>query len=142
VGSRADDKLKEIEQLRASLGSKLEEIENRFPVAGMGKKVAAALAGSSVAGSVLAFGFRRVRGGGKAKRARKRGKREAPLAPPAVTVNVFPKGAAWLAAAGLAGWAGVKIYDSIKRGRSGEPGGSFRPSVVTMPEPGRGAGGN
>jgi hypothetical protein len=141
VGSRADDKLKEIEQLRASLGSKLEEIENRFPVAGMGKKVAAALAGSSVAGSVLAFGFRRVRGGGKAKRTKRRGKHEAPVAP-VVTVNVFPKGAAWLAAAGLAGWAGVKVYDALKRNRDGEGGGSFRPSVVTMPEPGRGAGGN
>jgi hypothetical protein len=138
VGSRADDKLKEIEAVRASLGGKLDEIERRFPVAGMGKKVAAALAGSSVAGSALAFGLRRMRGGRKAKKR----KGEPVVAPASVTVNVFPKGAAWLAAAGLAGWAGYRIYDAVTRSRTGEKA-SFRPSVVSIPdgrESGRGVG--
>lgn len=139
MGSRADDKLREIEQLRASLGSKLEEIENRLPLAGMGKKVAAAIAGSSVAGSALAFGFKRLRRG-KRKTA-KRDKHRAVTMPSAVTVNVFPKGAAWLAAAGLAGWAGIKVYEALKRPSNGAEDGSFRPAVVTpMPETGRGSG--
>lgn len=136
MGSRADDKLKEIEALRASLGGKLEEIERRLPIAGMGKKVAAAVAGSSVAGSALAFGLRRLRGGRKTKKRKK----DQAVAPAAVTVNVFPKGAAWLAAAAVAGWAGFKIYDAVKRSAGGEGSGSFKPSVVTMPETGRGAG--
>jgi hypothetical protein len=129
VGSRADDKLKEIEQLRASLGGKLDEIEQRFPLAGMGKKVAAALAGSSVAGTALAFGFRRIRGGKKKTRRRRKGKDQPAYAPASVTVNVFPKGAAWLAAAGLAGWAGVKVYEAVKRSRNSD-GREFRPAVV------------
>jgi hypothetical protein len=133
VGSRATDKLKEIEELRASLGGKLEEIEKRLPLAGFGKKAAMAVAGSSVAGSVLAFGLRRVRGGRKKKRAVK----EAPVFQP-VNVNVFPKGAAWLAAAGLAAWAGVKVYEAVQRGKDGSAARPSRPSVVTpMPESGR-----
>lgn len=130
MGSRADDKLKEIEQLRASLGSKLEEMERRFPIAGMGKKLGAALAGSSVASTALAFGFKRMRGNRKStKKAKKRGKDQvAAIAPANVTVNVLPKGAAYVAAAGFAAWAGLKVYDAIKR-KSGEA--SFRPAVVS-----------
>lgn len=136
MGSRTDDKLKEIEQLRASLGAKLTEIENRFPVAGMGKKVAAAVAGSSVAGTALSFGLRRLRGG-RRKDKRRRGKDQPAVAPAVVTVNVLPKGAAWIAAAGFAGWAGLKVYESVKRSRNGESAG-FKPAVVTtMPEGGR-----
>jgi hypothetical protein len=134
VGSRAADKLKEIEELRASLGGKLEEIEKRLPLAGFGKKAAMALAGSSVAGSVLAFGFRRVRGGRKRKRAKESA---APAFAP-VSVNVFPKGAAWLTAAGLAAWAGVKVYEVMQRAKDGAAGSPSRPAVVTqMPESGR-----
>ena len=132
MGSRTADKLKEIEELRASLGGKLEEIERRLPLAGFGKKAAAALAGSSVAGSALAFGFRRIRGGRKRKRAKD------PAAPAfaPVTVNVFPKGAAWLAAAGLAAWAGIKVYEVMQRSKDGAT--PSRPAVVTpMPDSGR-----
>jgi hypothetical protein len=145
VGSRTADKLKEIEEVRGSLSAKLNEIERRIPLAGYGKKIAAGLAGSSVAATALAFGFRRLRGGRKARKSRmaKRGKgkvADAVVQPAAVTVNVFPKGAAWLAAAGLAGWAGVKVYESITRAKkSASPESeSFRPAVVTpMPESGR-----
>ncbi len=137
MGSRATDKLKEIEELRASLGGKLEEIERRLPLAGFGKKAAAAVAGSSVAGSVLAFGFRRARRGRKKQRV----KGVVPAAPTSVTLNVFPKGAAWLAAAGLAAWAGVKVYESMQRAKDGRSGLPARPSVVTpMPETGRQSG--
>jgi hypothetical protein len=141
VGSRADDKLKEIEQIRASLGGKLEEIERRFPLAGMGKKVGAALAGSSVAASALGFGLRRMRGKKRKAKASKRSKDQPAFAPPVVTVNVLPKGAAWVAAAGFAAWAGVKVYESIKRKNGDAP--EFRPAVVKrLPEAeaGRGAG--
>ncbi len=129
MGSRADDKLKEIEQLRASLGGKLEEMERRFPLAGMGKKVGAALAGSSVASTALAFGLKRMRGNRKAKKVKKRKDQAPAYAPASVTVNVLPKGAAYIAAAGFAAWAGLKVYDVIK-GKSAE-GGSFRPAVVS-----------
>ncbi len=137
MGSRTADKLKEIEDLRGSLQSKLNAIEHRLPLAGFGKKIAAGLAGSSVAAPLLAFGFRRLRGGRKAKRKAKRG--EQPLVAPAapVTVNVLPKGAAWIAAAGLAAWAGVKVYESLQRAKNGATGESFKPAVVPMPEPGR-----
>jgi branched-subunit amino acid ABC-type transport system permease component len=136
VGSRTADKLKEIEDLRASLGSKLEEIERRVPLAGFGKKAVAAIAGTTVAAPALAFLLRRARPG-RARRTRKAKKSEGAM-PASVTVNVFPKGAAWLAAAGLAGWAGMKIYETLQRSRNGDERGSFKPSVVTpIPEPGR-----
>ncbi len=140
MGSRAADKLKEIEELRASLGNKLTEIERRLPLAGFGKKVAAAVAGSSVAGSALGFGLKRMRKGRKNKK-KKRAKDQPAAAPAVVTINVFPKGAAWLAAAGLAGWAGYKLYDALQQ-RNGTAGEALRsvgkPAVVKqMPEPGR-----
>ncbi len=138
MGSRADDKLKEIEELRASLGNKLEAIEQKFPIAGWGKKIAGIAAGSSVGGSALAFAFRRSRRGRKNKK-----QRGAPVMPQAapVTVNVIPKGAAWIAAAGVAAWAGAKLYESIKRSRNGAAGDGFRPAVVRpMPESGRQSG--
>jgi hypothetical protein len=139
VGSRSDDKLKEIEELRASLGSKLAEIEERFPLAGMGKKIGLTLAGSSVASSALAFGFRRMRSKGKGKKSAKRSKALPAMQPASVTVNVLPKGAAWLAAAGFAGWAGVKVYEALKRGRNGDDQ-EFRPSVVKpLPDSGTGS---
>jgi hypothetical protein len=137
MGSRADDKLKEIEELRASLGNKLEAIEQKFPIAGWGKKIAGIAAGSSVGGSALAFAFRRRRRGRKIKPLK-----GAPVMPTApVTVNVIPKGAAWIAAAGVAAWAGAKLYESIKRSRNGAADDGFRPAVVKpMPESGRQSG--
>lgn len=136
MGSRTADKLKEIEELRGSLAVKLGEIERRVPLAGFGKKIAMVLGGSSAASGMLAFAFRRFRGGGKKKKA-KRGKGEAPVVQPtSVTVNasVLPKGAAYLAAAGFAAWAGLKVYDAVKK-RNGDASSGFRPSVVTpMPE--------
>jgi hypothetical protein len=136
MGSRADDKLKEIEELRDGLGRKLEAIEQRFPMAGLGKKVAGLVAGGSVGGSVLAFMFRRAR------RGRKKAKSAAATSTaPAVTVNVIPKGAAWIAAAGVAAWAGARLYESIKRSRGDAAGDGFRPAVVKpMPESGRQSG--
>ncbi len=136
MGSRADDKLKEIEELRASLGNKLEAIEQKFPFAGYGKKVAGIVAGSSVGGSALAFALRRMR---KGRKKQKGGASAVPTAP--VTVNVIPKGAAWIAAAGVAAWAGAKLYESIKRSRNGAAEDGFRPAVVKpMPESGRQSG--
>ncbi|MEX0873521.1 MAG: hypothetical protein WD646_15785 [Actinomycetota bacterium] len=135
MGSRADDKLKEIEELRDGLGRKLEAIEQRFPMAGLGKKVAGLVAGGSVGGSALAFLFRRAR------RNRKRAKPAAAMPTAPVTVNVIPKGAAWVAAAGVAAWAGARLYESIKRSRGDAAGDGFRPAVVKpMPESGRQSG--
>jgi hypothetical protein len=79
-----------------------------------------------------------VRGGKKkdTRRARRRGKDQPAVAPAVVTVNFVPKGAAWIAAAGLAGFAGLKIYEAIKKTR--ETDGAFRPAVVTnMPDAGQ-----
>jgi hypothetical protein len=144
VGSRTADKLKEIEELRGSLATKLGEIERRVPLAGFGKKIAMIAGGSSAASGVLAFAFRRFRGGSKTKRKARRGKGEAAVVQPtSVTVNasVLPKGAAYLAAAGFAAWAGLKVYDTIKKSRNGESKAAFRPAVVTtMPESGRQSG--
>jgi hypothetical protein len=145
VGSRTADKLKEIEEVRGSLAAKLSEIERRVPLAGFGKKIAMVVGGSSAASGVLAFAFRRFRGGRKSKKRKaKKGKAEQPLMlqPTAVTVNasVLPKGAAYLAAAGFAAWAGLKVYDALQKKKNGEASG-FRPAVVTpMPESGRQAG--
>lgn len=139
MGSRTADKLKEIEEIRGSLQAKLNEIEQRVPLAGYGKKIAAGLAGSSVAGSALAIGLRRLRGGRKKKK--RKGDAAPASAPTSITVTVFPKGAAWLAAAGLAAWAGMKVYESL-RSKSADGAESFKPAVVPMPEPGRQAGSN
>ncbi len=148
MGSRTADKLKEIEEVRGSLAAKLNEIERRVPLAGFGKKVALVVGGSSAASGVLAFAFRRFRRGRKAKKKagliRGRGKVEqsAMIQPTAVTVNasVLPKGAAYIAAAGFAAWAGLKVYDTLQKKKNGESSG-FRPAVVTpMPESGRQAG--
>ena len=142
MGARTADKLKEIEELRGSLASKLNEVERRFPFAGFGKKAAAAVAGTSLATPALAFLFRRVRGNKKkeSKRAKKAKGDQPQVIAPSVTINVLPKGAAYLAAAGLAGWAGLKVYEALQRKREGA-GGSFKPAVVSkMPDPGRQAG--
>ena len=138
MGSRATDKLKEIEEVRASLGRRLQEIEDRVPLAGYGKKAAAALAGSSVAASALGFLVKRKFGSGKKKK-RKVSAGDVPLMQP-VTVNVLPKGAAWIAAAGLAAFAGVKVYEAIKKNGSSESKQQQRPAVVTqMPASGAGS---
>ena len=148
MGSRTADKLKEIEEVRGSLAAKLNEIERRVPLAGFGKKIAMVVGGSSAASGVLAFAFRRFRGGRKSKkkagRVRGRGKAEqaAMVQPTSVTVNasVLPKGAAYIAAAGFAAWAGLKVYDALQKKKNGESP-AFRPAVVTpMPESGRQAG--
>jgi hypothetical protein len=140
VGSRAADKLKEIEELLASLGAKLNEIEHRLPLAGFGKKIAAAVAGSSVAGSALGFGLRRMRGNRKKKK-RAAKQDQLPVAPAVVNVNVFPKGAAYLAAIGFAGWAGYKVYDALQKTKKPASGESFKPAIVPpVQAPGRQAG--
>ncbi len=132
MGSRATDTLKEIEELRSGMERKLGELEHRFPLAGFGRKAAAMLAGGSAGGTAIAFAVRRLRGG---RRRAKAGKQA--MQSPAVTVNVFPRGASWVAAAGLAVWAGSRLYEAYTRSR---PGGSDaqRPAVVTpMPDAGR-----
>lgn len=125
MGSRATEKLKEIEELRAGLEHKLGALEERFPLAGFGRKAAALVAGGSAGGTALAVVLRRFRGG-KKKKKRKGG--DTPAVAP-VTVNVFPKGASWIAAAGIAVWAGAKLFEAYKgRAESAEGG---RPAVVT-----------
>jgi len=123
VGSRADDKLKEIDELRDGLSKKLGELEGRFPLAGIGKKVALGLVGSSVSAPALAWGMRRLRGGGKKKAAK-----EATVQP--VTVNVFPKSLTLVAVVGIAAWAGTKVYDTYLKTKQSEDA-SFTPAVVT-----------
>lgn len=132
MGSRATDKLKEIEALRAGLESKLGEIERRFPLAGFGRKAAAMVAGGSAGGTAVAFALRRIRGKRKGR------KQQVSAQPASVTVNVFPKGAAWIAAAGVAAWAASRVYEAYARSKSSESGDAFRPAVVkTIPEAGR-----
>jgi len=127
MGSRADDKLKEIDELRAGLSRKFSELEQRFPLAGFGKKAALALVGSSVTAPLLGFGLRRARGGGKKKK--KRGADVTPVQP--VVVNAFPKSVTLVAVVGIAAWAGTRVYETyIKTKTNGD--GSFRPSVVPI----------
>jgi hypothetical protein len=134
VGSRATDTLKEIEELRAGLGRKLGELEGRFPFATFGRKAAVMLAGGSAGGTALAFALRRMRGGRRRAKAAKQATQQ-----PSVVVNVFPKGASWIAAFGVAAWAGARLYEAI-RSRSSDAEGQ-RPAVVRpMPEAGRRSG--
>jgi hypothetical protein len=128
VGSRTDDKLKEIDELRDGLSRKLGELEGRFPLAGLGKKVALGLVGSSVATPVLGFGLRRLRGGKKKSKKEK----EAPVVQP-VVVSAFPKSLTLVAVVGIAAWAGTKVYDTYMRTKETRDG-AFKPSVVHMPE--------
>ncbi len=122
MGSRTDDKLKEIDELRAGLSSKLGALEERFPLAGFGKKAALAIVGSSVSAPALAWGMRRLRGGGRKKRAA-----EAVGQP--VTVNVFPKSLTFVAVVGIAAWAGTKVYDTYLKTKASQDE-SFKPAVV------------
>jgi hypothetical protein len=53
---------------------------------------------------------------------------------------VLPKGAAWIAAAGLAAFAGMKVYETLQRSKNGESQPTSRPAVVTkMPQSGAGS---
>jgi hypothetical protein len=138
MGSRTTDKLKEIEELRSSLEHKLGEIEHRFPIAGFGKKAAAVLAGGSAGGTALAFVFRRFR-----KKRTKRSK-GGPVVQP-VVVNVIPKGATMVAVAGIAVWAGVRMYEAMQRSKAKSADEVHerrgKPAVVRpMPESGRQSG--
>jgi hypothetical protein len=122
MGSRTDDKLK----------------ESRFPLAGVGKKVALGLVGSSVSAPVLAFGLRRLRGGGKKKSKKKDKDQDLPVVQP-VVVSAFPKSVTFVAVVGIAAWAGTKVFDTYMRTKAKDDA-SFRPSVVPMPEAGRQSG--
>src|SRR5438132_785043 len=110
MGSRSDDTLKDIEKLRASLDDKLGELEKRIPLAGLGRKGVAMLAGSGMAGTVATFAWRRLRSGSKRK-----SKGAAPVAQAPVVVNVVPKGVTFVAALGVAVWAGAKVYEIYDR---------------------------
>lgn len=125
MGSRADDKLKEIEQLRASIDGKLGELEKRFPIAALGRKGAAMLAGSGALGTVAAFAWRRMRG---KSRSAKRDKGTA-TAPP-VVVNVAPKGTTFVVTVGIAVWAGVRLYEAMARRSDASSDRARRPAVV------------
>jgi hypothetical protein len=124
MGSRSDDTLKEIEKLRASLDGKLGELEKRFPIASLGRKGAAMLAGSGVLGTLAAFGWRRLRG---RSRSEKRGKGASSV--PSVVVNVAPKGTTFAITLGVAVWAGVRLYETYSR-LHGAGSDGFRPAVV------------
>lgn len=132
MGSRAADKLKEIEEVRSSLENKLGEFEERFPIAGFGKKAAMVLAGGSAGSTVLAFFMRRFR---------KRRTKKTSGAPPAgapVVVNVVPKSVTAVAAAGIAVWAGVRLYEAMQRSKARKGDEAFRPAVVRdIPQGGR-----
>jgi len=125
MGSRSDDTLKDIEKLRASLDAKLGELEKRVPLAGLGRKGVAMLAGSGVAGTVATFAWRRLRSGSKKS---KRAQPAAQAAP--VVVNVVPKGATFVATLGVAVWAGVKIFEIYNR-MNGNAAERAKPAVVT-----------
>jgi hypothetical protein len=91
------------------------------------------LAGGSAGGTALAFMLRRLRSG------RRRSKTKE-TAPAPVVVNVIPKGASWIAAIGVAAWAGARMYDVYTRSRSSGADDS-RPAVVKpMPDAGRRSG--
>lgn len=121
MGTRSADKLKEIEAIRDGLDGKLAELERRFPLAGYGRKGAAMLAGSGVLSSVGALAWRRMR----SKRAGKKKKSE-PAGTP-VVVNVVPKSATAIAVAGIAVWAGVRLYETYTKNRSAASGNGSRP---------------
>lgn len=129
MGSRAADKLREIEELRAGLDAKLGALEEKFPIGRWGRKGAAVLAGSGVVGSLFA-----------ARRAAKllpRRRRKAPVERGAaqVVVNGLPRGTTVVVALGIAAWAGVRLYESYTRSHGGGREQLFRPAVVTpMPE--------
>ena len=130
MGSRADRTLKDIEELRSGLESKLGELERRFPMAGFGRRAAAVLAGGSAGGTALAFAFRRLRGRGRKKAA-------AQTVPSSVVVNVFPKGAAWIAGLGVAVWGMSRLYEAYNRSKAATDSSTSlgRPAVVKpMPE--------
>jgi hypothetical protein len=125
MGSRSDDTLKDIEKLRESLDEKLGELEKRIPLAGLGRKGVAMLAGSGLAGTVATFAWRRLRSGSR----KQRKGAAVPAAQAPVVVNVVPKGATFVAALGVAVWAGVKIYEVY--GRMNAAGAErSRPAVV------------
>jgi hypothetical protein len=127
MGSRSDDTLRDIERLRASLDEKLGELEKRIPLAGLGRKGVAMLAGSGAAGTVLTFAWRRLRSGSKKQ---KKSKGAAAPAQAPVVVNVVPRSATFVATLGVAAWAGVKMFEiySHMNGKSAE---RSKPAVVT-----------
>jgi hypothetical protein len=127
MGSRADDKLKEIEQLRASIDGKLGELEKRFPIAALGRKGAAMLAGSGALGTVAAFAWRRMRG---KSRSAKRDKGKGAATAPPVVVNVAPKGTTFVVTLGIAVWAGVRLYEAMGRRSDASSDRARRPAVV------------
>lgn len=122
MGTRSADKLKEIEAIRNGLDGKLAELERRFPLAGYGRKGAAMLAGSGVLSSVGALAWRRMR----SKRKTNKKKRSEPAGTP-VVVNVVPKSATAIAVAGIAVWAGVRLYETYTKNRSAASGNGSRP---------------
>lgn len=123
MGTRSADKLKEIEAIRSGLDGKLAELERRFPLAGYGRKGAAMLAGSGVLSSVGALAWRRMR----SKRAgNKKKKRSEPAGAP-VVVNVVPKSATAIAVAGIAVWAGVRLYETYTKNKSAASDNGSRP---------------
>lgn len=129
MGSRTANKLKEIEALRESLERKMTALEERFPVAGWGRKGAALLASSGLLASLAALFTRRRTKAGRRKR------KEEGTQPAPVVVNVFPKSATAVAALGIAVWAGVRLFEAYSRARDQADGEGFRPSVVRpMPD--------
>lgn len=132
MGKRATGTLREIEEIRSKLGRNLDELDARYPVGGVGRKVGAVggvLVSSGLLGSLWAFVvgkfFRRSEDTGK------KTKRRAEPEPQPVVVTVAPRGAAAVAVLGIAVWAGVRLYETYTRTQGDERG--FRPSVVKMP---------
>lgn len=124
MGSRSSATLKEIDGLRSGLDEKLAELERRLPPAAqLGRRALAVTLGGGASGTLLWMGVRRLRA---------RRKQPAPSPSPApVVVNVLPGGAVPVAAAAVAVWAGVRLYEAVRR-PDGEGGGTgSRPAPIT-----------
>lgn len=122
MGARASDTLKEIEELRRGLDRKLVELEQRLPpVARLGKTAAGLALGGGLGTSVLWAANRRRRARRRAPEVAARGE---------IVVTVLPKGAVAVAAAAVAVWAGVRIFEARIR-REATDDAAFEPAVVT-----------
>lgn len=127
MGARTAHKLKEIEAIRGRLERKMGALEERFPIAGLGRKGAALFASSGLLATLVAYLTRRR---GKSRRSKKAEPTQTP-----VVVNVVPRGATLVAALGIAVWAGVRLFEAYSRSEGSSKDEGFRPSVVTpMPD--------
>lgn len=112
MGTRSSETLKEIDQIRASLGSSLDELSDRIPaVAKLGRKAATVALGAGGTGLTIAIAKKIF--GGKAKKAKKAEQQQSGRSN--VVVKAYPPAAVPIAMLGLAVWAGVRLYEARQR---------------------------